>query len=50
MRTGTRSRSGHGTETLGAWRDQVLYVLEHKCCVYDQTETLAWLKPHRKEL
>jgi hypothetical protein len=41
---------GHGTETLQVWREQVLYVLEHKYCVYDQTETLAWLKPHHQEL
>jgi hypothetical protein len=36
--------AGHGTEQLAQWRDQVLYVLEHKYNVYDQTRTLNELK------
>lgn len=35
---------GHGTETLGAWREEVLYVLGHKYQVYDQTRMLNELK------
>jgi hypothetical protein len=42
--------AGHGTEQLALWREQVLYVLEHKYCVYDQTEVVASLKSLYKEL
>jgi len=42
--------TGHGTETLQRWREEVLHVLKHKYCVCDQTETLQWLKPLNKEL
>jgi hypothetical protein len=41
--------AGHGTEQLAQWREQVLYVLEHKYCVYDQTEVVASLKSFYKE-
>jgi hypothetical protein len=41
---------GHGTDTLQLWRDQILYTLEHKYNVYDQSEVVAKLKALYKEL
>jgi hypothetical protein len=36
--------TGHGTEQLALWRSEVLYVLEHKYQICDQTRMLNELK------